>query len=30
LPSLIELAADAIETLVRDGLIAEQNIFNTR
>ncbi len=30
LPSLIELAADAIETLVRDGLIAAQNIFNTR
>ncbi len=30
LPLLIGLAADAVETLLQDGLIAAQNIFNAR
>jgi peptidyl-tRNA hydrolase, PTH1 family len=30
LPMLIELAADAVETLIRDGLAAAQNTFHAR
>lgn len=30
LPLLIDRAADAVETLLQDGLVAAQNVYNTR